>query len=107
MSEDIKNDLKINYWFLLAMGAIIFISAAVTIFFFLKTNTIANQKLAVAAEAKRPANLDLILITDDTCQDCFNINLVASSIAKENAKIKSQKTDCLIFWALITIAFIF
>lgn len=92
MSEDIKNDLKINYWFLLAMGAIIFISAAVTIFFFLKTNTIANQKLAVAAEAKRPATLDLTLITDDTCQDCFNINLVASSIAKENVKIKSQKT---------------
>lgn len=92
MSEDIKNDLKINYWFLLAVGAIIFISAAVTIFFFLKTNTIANQKLAVAAEAKRPATLDLTLITDDTCQDCFNINLVASSIAKENVKIKSQKT---------------
>ena len=92
MNEDNKNGLKINYWFLRAVFAVILISAGVTIFFSFKTNALANQKLAEAAEAKRPANLDLIVITDAACRDCFDLNSIIDSVKKENVKIGSSRT---------------
>ena len=84
--------LKINYWFLLAVSGVIFVSAGVTIFFSLKTNTVANKKMAESAETKRPANLDIVMITDTACKDCFNLNSVLDNIKKENIKVNSQKT---------------
>lgn len=92
MNQEIKPALKINYWFLLAVFATILISAAVTIFFSLKTNSLTNQKLAETTEAKRPANLDLVMIADATCPDCFDLNSVLDNLKKENVKINSQKT---------------
>src|SRR3989338_3144635 len=91
MNEDTKNGLKINYWFLRAVFAVILISAGVTIFFSFKTNALANQKLVEAAEAKRPANLNLIVITDAACRDCFDLNSIIESVKKENVKIGSSR----------------
>lgn len=91
MNENTTNGLKINYWFLLTVFAVIFISASVTIFFSLKTNSLAGKKMAESAEANRPASLDLVVITDESCKDCFNLNSVLDFIKKENVKINSQK----------------
>ena len=85
------NKLKINFWFLLSIFAVIFLSTAVTGALFLKANGILNKKLAETAEANRPANLDLTIIADAACQDCFDLNPVLDSIKKENIKISSQK----------------
>ena len=92
MNENTTGGLKINYWFLLGVFAAIFISAAVTFFFSFKTNALTNQRMAEAAEAKRPANLDLAIITDAACADCFDLNSVLENLKKENVKINSQKT---------------
>ena len=92
MNEDTKSGLKINYWFLLAVFAIIFISAMTTIFFSLKTNALTNKKMAETTEAKRPANLDLVIITDANCKDCFNLNPILDNLKKENVKINFTQT---------------
>jgi thiol-disulfide isomerase/thioredoxin len=91
MNEN-KSDLKINYWFLLAVFAVIFLSSVVTAVLFARTNGMLNKKMSETAETKRPANLDLTIITDETCKDCFDVNSVLDNIKKENAKINSQKT---------------
>lgn len=92
MNEPTTDGLKINYRFLQVVAGIIFVSAAVTIFFSYKTNGLTNQKLKAAAEAKRPANLDLVLITDESCKDCFNLNPILDNLKKENIKINSTQT---------------
>lgn len=92
MNENDKNGLKINYWFLMAIFVAVFSSGAVAIFFSLKTNALANQKLAELAETKRPANLDLTIIADQTCKDCFDFNSILEQIKKENIKINSSQT---------------
>lgn len=84
--------MKINYRFLLAVFAIIFLSAAATTIIFVKANGILDKKLAETAEVKRPANLDLVVIVDETCADCFNLNPVLDYITKENVKINSSQT---------------
>jgi thiol-disulfide isomerase/thioredoxin len=90
MNQDNKNSLKINYWFLRAVFAVILVSATVTIFFSLKTNSLTNQKMAAAAEAKRPANLEATVITDSKCPDCFDINKVIGQLEKLNVKITNK-----------------
>ena len=86
-----KNNLKINYWFLLAIFGVMSVSGAVAIFFSFKTNAVANQKIEILSEAKRPANLDLVMITDQTCKDCFDLTSVINNLKKENIKITSEK----------------
>ncbi len=92
MTQETKSGLKINYWFLLAVSGVIFVSAMVTFFFSFKTNNLTNQRLEAATEAKRPANLDLIVLTDESCKDCFNLNPILDNLKKENIKINSTKT---------------
>lgn len=91
MNEDNKTGLKINYWFLLTVFGIILVSAGVTFFYSFKTNALTDQKLAESAEAKRPANLDLIIINDKTCNDCFDVNPILDQIKKDNVKINSSQ----------------
>lgn len=92
MTQENQTSLKINYWFLLAASAVILLSAAITTFLFVKSNGILNKKLAETAEIKRPANLDLTIIADKTCVDCFDLNTILDQIKKENVKINSNQT---------------
>lgn len=87
-----KNNLTINYWILLGSFVIIFIGAFVTVIFFIKTSALVNLNLAKAKEAKRPANLELTIINDKNCADCFNLGPVLESIKKENVNITAEKT---------------
>ncbi len=89
--QEAKPVLKINYRFLLAVFTIILISAAVTTVIFIKNNKTLNKKIAETAESKRPANLELIIIADQTCKDCFDLNPILSQIANENVKINSNQ----------------
>ncbi len=91
MSQETKPGLKINYRFLLAVSGIIFVSAIVTFFFSFKTNSLTNQRLKAVAEAKRPANLELTIITEESCKDCFNLNPILDNLKKENIKISSSQ----------------
>lgn len=92
MSQENNSALKINYWFLLVAAALILLGAAVTTALFVKSNGILNKKLAETAEANRPANLELIMLSDKTCADCFNLNTILDQIKKENVKINSNQT---------------
>ncbi len=90
--EDTKKTIKINYWFLLGVFGGMLIASTIGIVFFLKTNTLANQKIAETAEASRPANLDLIVITDKKCTDCFDVNSLLGQIKQQNVNISSEKS---------------
>lgn len=91
MNEQQVSGIKINYWFLVGIFAAMFISGAIVITFFIRTNSLANKKIAEATEANRPANLEIITISDNSCKDCFDINPVLNYIQKENVKINSEK----------------
>ncbi len=93
MNENNKPALKINFLFLSAVFGVMLVSAAATAFLFIKANGIINKKMAETAETNRPANLDLTVITDQACKDCFDTNPILSQIKKENVKINSSQID--------------
>ncbi len=87
-----QNNITVNSWFLMAVLGFMFLGGLVTTVFFLRTNFMANKNIAANAETKRPANLELITITDKSCPDCYNLGPVMDYIAKENVKFISEKT---------------
>ncbi|TSC84234.1 MAG: hypothetical protein G01um101413_529 [Parcubacteria group bacterium Gr01-1014_13] len=91
MQENTKDELKINHRFLMAVSAVIFLGTAVTTALFVKNNDVLNKKLAQTAETSRPANLELVMINDKTCPDCFDTAAIINQIKKEGVKIDSDK----------------
>ncbi len=71
--------------------ALILASAAITFVLFAKDNEILNKKLAATAEANRPANLDITVVADKTCADCYDLSSIIGQISKENVKINSNQ----------------
>ena len=57
-----------------------------------QTNSFLNQGIAKAKASNRPAELNVILLKDSNCQDCFDLTTALSTIAEANAKINSPKT---------------
>ncbi len=92
MDEENKKTIKINYWFLVGAFAGMLIAGTIAIIFFIKTNSLANQKINESAEASRPANLDLIVITDKSCADCFDLNSLLDQIKQQNVNINSERS---------------
>jgi len=59
--------------------------------FFTKQETI-KQKIVVAAEAARPAELEITLIIDPDCENCFSIIDSVISLKSQNVKILNEQT---------------
>jgi thiol-disulfide isomerase/thioredoxin len=91
MNQENLSKLKINYWFLMIIFGLMAVGGVVAIIFFLRTSSLADKKIAEAAETKRPANLELVTITDNSCTDCFDLKTVFDYIKKQNANITSEK----------------
>lgn len=51
-----------------------------------------NKAISGAKEQTKPANLQVIEITDNSCTDCFDINQVLDSINSTNVTITSLRT---------------
>lgn len=73
---------------LLAFTAVAIVTG---LFITAKTNLLLNSKIAAAKEAARPSNIDIIILKDSNCADCFNINEVVNLLKKEQVKVNSEK----------------
>lgn len=57
-------------------------------------NGLVGEKVALLKESVKPAKLQLTIIEDKNCKDCFDIAAVADSIKKTNVEItKEEKLD--------------
>ena len=51
-----------------------------------------NKKINEAAEAARPANLNIIVLKTANCEDCSDMTPLINAIKKKNVKINSERT---------------
>lgn len=91
METQTKTNFNFNFWFLT-----IFFVVILTVFIFnLGTvnavNSFLEKKITENEEAARPANLEIMVIKDSSCEDCFSVNSILEIIKKENVKIISEK----------------
>jgi len=79
--------------FLLLIAAVIILASLLSsIVIASQTNYFLNQQVVKAKESSRPAELNVILLKDSNCQDCFDLTTALSTIEEANAKISSPKT---------------
>ena len=87
-----KFNFSLNLWLIIGLAVVISVSLLGGLILSGKTNLLLSKKIAETEEAQRPANLDLVILTDSTCLDCFDVSsLIETVIRQENVKINSEK----------------
>jgi thiol-disulfide isomerase/thioredoxin len=89
--EKIKFGFNLNFWFL-----IIPLIAILTVFLFnfsivKAIDSFLAKSIAEKEEAARPANVEITLVRDSSCGDCYDLMPALEAIKKENVKIISEK----------------
>jgi len=85
------NEKKFNYnIILISTGAVvIFISLIISLTISFVANLSLNQNRPVSVD--NPTKVDIVILSESSCSDCFNLTPVIDSIKAENVKIKSEK----------------
>jgi hypothetical protein len=94
MEKEIKNkaNLSLNFIVAILLFSGLIISLFASSFNFFKADKIAESMISQNEEASRPANLQITIIKDSSCLDCFDINLGIEEIKKANVNIEEEKT---------------
>lgn len=50
-----------------------------------------DKKIAEIEEGQRPADIDIIILQDSTCQDCYKPDSLLVEIKKQNVNVKSEE----------------
>ncbi len=65
----------------------------VNLYYGISINKNINDKIEQIKEENRPANLDLLIINDRECKDCFDLNSLIDVIKKEKVNITQKIVD--------------
>lgn len=91
IEHDGKSTLKLNYKIFVVIFALLFISLITGIVFSMLSIGIANKKIMETAEAKRPANIEAIVIRDNACKDCADPAIFMEALEKQNVKVTTMR----------------
>jgi hypothetical protein len=94
MVNEIKNKTipSLNFMAAILLFSALLISLFASSFNLFKADQIAGNMTNQNEEASRPANLQITIIKDSSCLDCFDINLVIEEIKKANVIIAGETT---------------
>ena len=75
----------------LLLGVLVILFVLYNIFQIASFSSLFDEKMDEAKEAASPAELELVLLTDSACSDCFDIQAVVDSIKGSHVNITSEK----------------
>ncbi|MEK9183306.1 MAG: thioredoxin family protein [Patescibacteria group bacterium] len=91
MLKKFKN-FSLNFWLAAGIFLIILVGLIIGAVNFLRVNIVLNQKIAQTTEAKRPAEIEAIIIKEPSCADCVDVNNFLEQLKKNNVNVKIAKT---------------
>lgn len=91
LKQSSKNNFNLNFWLVTVLAGITLISLLVGVVVSARTNIFLNKKIAIAKKAARPAELEVTVISDTNCPDCFSLDQLLAGIEKQNAKIINKE----------------
>lgn len=92
MNHIIKRSLNKNRYEI-AMAIAIVIISIISLITAFESDKVINRTLDRYQERNRPANMDIILIKDNSCPYCYDAGELVSEIETENVNIVSQHAD--------------
>lgn len=90
--ERTQLSFSVSFWLL---AILLVINLAVLLFnlgISSTVNSFLQKKIAENQEAARPANLEITVIKDSSCGDCFDLTPAIEAVKKENVKVTAEKT---------------
>lgn len=87
-----KQKWSFNTPLVIVLSSILFIALLVGVVVSINTDNILDKKIAEAEEAQRPASIDIVIITESSCEDCFDVLPFVEAVKKENVDVKSEET---------------
>ncbi len=92
-SNFLKRLDKINFQSIIHIITIVIVVLFIINLFFITSLTSSlKQKIAEAEESARPADLELTIITEASCANCFDINTVVDQIKSGNVNVTKEAT---------------
>lgn len=77
---------KLLVYFVVALGVITLLN----LFFTLGLHSVVKDKLADVGELARPADIQIITLTNEKCDKCFDIKPILENVKKGNVKVKQE-----------------
>ena len=85
-----REDYNMNLKMLYSLLAVVAVLSALNLFLVTSGNQSATAAAINAKEDSRPANIEIIKLSDPNCADCFSIDKVLSDLKSKNVKVLSE-----------------
>jgi len=89
--NNLLTNIKINSNLFWSLTVIFLLTIIGGLYFSFTTENLLKITVAEYKEEQRPANLEITLIKDSSCQECNNLDGVLHSIKQESIKITQEK----------------
>lgn len=86
-----QKNFSLNFWLFVIFSAVILISLLIGLIISTQTNIFLNKKIAEIKEAERPADIEIVILKDSSCSECFDAQSLVETIKRENVNVKSEK----------------
>lgn len=86
-----KKKLGLSFIICAVLFVIIFLNISASSIIFAQINVILDEKISEAEEIARPADINIIVLSDKNCQDCFNVKPIIEKIKERSINIKEEK----------------
>lgn len=90
MEKEKKGGININYIVIIILFSALALNLLASSFNFFKANGIAAEIVQNIEEEKRPANLQITIIKDSSCSDCFSVDAIIEKIKSDNVNIEAE-----------------
>ncbi|NQV08432.1 hypothetical protein HQ529_01115 [Candidatus Woesearchaeota archaeon] len=85
---NLKNYDQLKLFLLVVLGVVLLWN----IFTITNLNSKVDEKMGTLKEAAKPAKVELFVLKDSRCSDCFDIDAVLDNIKKANIEVTEEKT---------------
>ncbi|MBI5135158.1 hypothetical protein HZA86_02905 [Candidatus Uhrbacteria bacterium] len=84
--------MKLSIWLLGGVFAVIAGSASVGILYTTRAQSVVGANIAKNKEDARPANIEITVISDKDCKECFDVTPTLTEIERANVAVTAKRT---------------
>lgn len=86
-----KANIPLKFWLIVPIAVIFAVASSAGYLSLALTNKNLDKLIAATEEAENPSNLDIVVIKDPLCFDCFDIKPVIDAVKKQKVNIISER----------------
>jgi len=86
-----KAPLSLNLWLTMILIAVILVSLIISFAISKTGNDLLSDQIAKTQEYSRPAGIELVIINEPSCEECYSLNGLVTAIKQQNINIIKEE----------------